>query len=162
MFRKKKSKEQEFQEALAELRALPRPALDFTTPEGAILCLEDAMRRQDIEAAVACKDFQIEAVLLLLQAKPDFVGDEELRAEAAKTLELGYRAELSGGWPNMEGVESFFVEEQRDPMFEDLSMRLITELTLMPDGTLSQTIMRVAQRNGEWRVIHPVSDEEAG
>lgn len=71
MFGKKKSKEQEFQEALAELRALPRPPLDFTTPEGAILCLEDAMRRQDLDAAVACKDFQIEAVLLLLQTMPD-------------------------------------------------------------------------------------------
>jgi len=161
MFRKKKSKEQEFQEALAELRALPRPALDFTTPEGAILCLEDAMRRRDIEAAVACKDFQIEAVLLLLKTGFD-PGDEEMLAEAAKTLELGYRAELSGSWPDMDGVESFFVEEQHDPDFEDLSMRLITELTLMTDGTLCQTIMRVAKKHDTWRVIHPVSDEEAG
>ena len=161
MFRKKKSKEQEFQEALAELRALPRPALDMTTPEGAILCLEDAMRRRDLEAAIACKDFQVEAVLLLLKTGFD-AGDEEMCAEGAKTLELGYRAELSGSWPNMEGVESFFVEQQRDPDFEDLSMRLVTELTLMPDGTLCQTIMRVAKRHDTWRVIHPVSDEEAG
>jgi hypothetical protein len=162
MFRKKKSKEQEFQEALAELRALPRPAHDMTTPEGAILCLEDAMRRRDLEAAVACKDFQVEAVVLLVQTMPDCVGDETLQAEAAMTLELGYRKELSDNWPNMEGVESFFVEQQRDPAFEDLSMRLVTELTLMPDGTLSQTIMRVAKRHETWRVIHPVSDDAAG
>ncbi len=162
MFKKKKSKEQEFQEALAELRALPRPALDFTTPEGAILCLEDAMRRRDLEGAVACKDFQVEAVLLLARTMPDCVTDAELQAEAAKTLELAYRKELTDNWPNMEGVESFFVEQQPDPDFEDLSMRLVTELTLMPDGTLCQTIMRVAKRYDTWRVIHPVSDEDGG
>jgi hypothetical protein len=161
MFRKKKSKEQEFQEALAELRALPRPALDFTTPEGAILCLEDAIRRRDIEAAVACKDFQIEAVLLLVNTGFD-PGDEGMLAEAAKTLELGYRKELSDNWPNTDGMESYFVEQQRDPEFPDMSMRLVTEIELRPDGTLGQFYMRVAHRNGEWRVIHPYSDEEAG
>lgn len=161
MFRKKKSKEQEFQEALAELRALPRPALDLTTPEGAILCLEDAIRRRDIEAAVACKDFQVEAVLLLL--KTDFdPSDEGLLTEAAQTLELGYRKELSDNWPNTDGMESYFVEQQRDPEFPDMSMRIVTEISLMPDGGLCQFFMRVAHRHGEWRVIHPYSDEEAG
>ena len=90
---------------------------------------------------------------------PDCLGDEELRAQADETLELGYRKELSDNWPNMEGLESFFVEQQPDPDFADLSMRLITELTLMPDGTLCQTIMRVAKRHDTWRVIHPFSDE---
>jgi len=162
MFRKKKSKEQEFQEVLAELRGLPRPALDLTTPEGAILCLEDAMRRRDIEGAIACKDFQVEAVFLLMQTTPDLVGDKELLAKAAETLELGYRKHLSENWPNMEGVESFFVDSQRDPVFEDMSMLVITEMTLMPDGTLCQTYMRVAKRQDTWRVVHPISDEEAG
>jgi hypothetical protein len=158
MFRKKKTKEQEFQEALAELRALPRPAMDFTTPEGAILCLEDAMRRRDIEGAVACKDFQVEAVFLLMQTMPDNVDDPELRAKSAEVLELGYRKELSENWPNMEGVESFFVDRQPD--FEDLSVVLVTELSLMPDGTLCQTNMRVAKRGDKWRVVHPVEAEE--
>lgn len=157
MFGKKKTPEQEFQEALAELRALPRPALDFTTPEGAILCLEDAMRRQDLEAAIACKDFEVEAVLLLMETMPDNLDDPELLAEAAKTLELGYRKELSENWPNMEGVESFFVDCQ--PGFEDLSLFVVTELSLMPDGTLCQTLMQVAKRHDEWRVIHPVAEE---
>jgi hypothetical protein len=50
-FKKKKTKEQEQEEALAELRALPRPAMDFSTPEGAILCLEDAYRHRVHEDA---------------------------------------------------------------------------------------------------------------
>ena len=32
-------------------------AHDLTTPEGAILSLEDAYRAEDIEAAVRCRDF---------------------------------------------------------------------------------------------------------
>src|SRR6478735_8084955 len=52
-------------EVYAQLKALPPVAKDFTTPEGAILCLEDAYRRRDIEAAIAAKDFKTEARLML-------------------------------------------------------------------------------------------------
>src|SRR6185436_13427613 len=120
----------EVQEALKELRALPRPAMDFTTPEGAILCLEDAYRRRDIEAVLACKDFEVEAVLLLLQTMPENVSDPEIIAQTAKVLELGYRKEISENWPDMEGIESFFVD--REPGFQDLSIVVVTEVSLMP------------------------------
>ena len=46
------SKRQTLDEIYTELKALPRVAKDFTSPEGAILCLEDAYRRRDIEAAL--------------------------------------------------------------------------------------------------------------
>ena len=45
-------------ETYAKLKAMPPVAKNFETPEGAILCLEDAYRRKDIEAAVAAKDFK--------------------------------------------------------------------------------------------------------
>ena len=156
-FKRKKTKEKEKEEALAELRALPRPAADLATPEGAILCLEDVLRRRDIEAAVACKDFEVEGALLLMESAPDNVSDPESVKLAAQTLELGYRKEVSGNWPNMEGVESFFVDCQ--PGFEDLSIVVVTEINLLADGELSRTNMLVAKRNDKWRVIHPVSDE---
>src|SRR4051812_9160397 len=38
---------------------------DFSTPEGAILCLEDAYDEQDMEKAMACRNFLEEARLLL-------------------------------------------------------------------------------------------------
>lgn len=157
MFKKKKSEEQELQEALAELRALPRPSMDFTTPEGAILCLEDAFRRRDLEAAIACKDFQVEAVLLLMETSPESLSDQAVLAKAAEVLELGYRKQISENWPNMDGVESFFIDRQPDS--EDLGTFVVTELTLMPDRTLCQTNMRVAKRQDRWRVIHPISEE---
>src|SRR6185503_16964394 len=111
IFKKKKTKEQEQEEALAELRALPRPAMDFDTPEGAILCLEDAYRRQDLDAACACKDFMIEASLLLQEATPDCVNDPEIQRQTAEVLQLAYRKEISENWPDLNGMESFFVEQ---------------------------------------------------
>ena len=54
----------------ADLKAVPPVAKDFTTPEGAILCLEDAYRREDIEAAIAAKDFKTEARLMLQKTGP--------------------------------------------------------------------------------------------
>ncbi len=44
---------------LEELRALPAVEKNFKTPEGAILCLEEAYRRQNIELACACRNFLI-------------------------------------------------------------------------------------------------------
>jgi hypothetical protein len=156
MFRKKKTKEQEEAEAMAELRALPRPAMDLTTPEGAILCLEDAYRRRDIEAAVACKDFLIEGTLLLLEVSPELADDAETRAKTAEVLELGYRKELTGNWPEMEGTESFFVE--RAVLDEELALVLVTEVMRMPDGSFCETHLRVAQTQNGWRVLNPVSE----
>ena len=43
---------------LEQLRALPSVEQDFDTPEGAVLCLEDAYRRKNIESACACKNFK--------------------------------------------------------------------------------------------------------
>lgn len=155
IFKKKKTQEQEQAEALAELRALPQPAMDFTTPEGAILCLEDAYRRKDIEAACACKDFLVEATLMLLEAAPETADDPEVRAQAAEVLELAFRKEKEQGWPDMEGVESFFIEQQ--PLTDGIV--LVSELSRMPDGSFSETHLRVAHLTGKgWRVLNPVSE----
>ena len=156
MFKKKKTKEQEEAEALAELRALPRPAMDCTTPEGAILCLEDAYRRRDIEAAVACKDFLIEGTLLLLETAPESAGDADTRAKTAEVLELSYRKEMTDHWPDMEGTESFFVE--RAVLDEELAIVLVTEFLRLPDGSICQSHLRVTNTQNGWRVLNPVSE----
>src|SRR5262245_20677733 len=61
-----------------KLAAQPRPSLDLSTPEGAILCLEDAYRRRDLEAAVACRDFVTQARQMLGQLQMPMDGDAEL------------------------------------------------------------------------------------
>lgn len=156
MARRKKSKEQEEQETLAKLRALPRPTMDFTTPQGAILCLEDAYRRRDIEAAVACKDFLIEGTLLLLEAAPDTADDPEIQKETAEVLELAYRKEITENWPDMEGVESFFVA--CEALDEELNLVVVTEVNRYPDGNFSESHLRVAKAHNGWRVLNAISD----
>jgi len=151
--------EQDLKTTLAELRALPRPAMDFSTPEGAILCLEDAYRRRDIEAAVACKDFQVEAVLLLAKTMGDLVDDPGIQAKTAEVLELGFRKEKTGNWPDMAGMESFFVD--RRPGFQDLSIVIVTEINLLSDGSLCRTDLQVCNRGNGWKVLMPVEADSA-
>ncbi len=149
----------ELEGTLQQLRALPRPAMDFSTPEGAILCLEDAYRRRDIEAAVACKDFMVEAVLLLQETMPEHLSDREILVKTAEVLEAGFRKELSTKWPQMEGLESFFVDRQ--PGFQDLSIVVVTEISRMPDGTLAQSRLRVGRREDVgWRVLNVLDEQE--
>jgi len=152
MTENKKTKEQEQAEALAELRALPRPAMDFTTPEGAILCLEDAYRRRDLDAACACKDFLIEATLLLLESAPETADDPAVQRQTAEVLQLSYRKEISENWPDLDGVESFFVEQQP---FTD-GIVIVTEFMRLPDGSFSEANLRVAQTAAGWRVLNPI------
>jgi hypothetical protein len=77
---------------LEQLRTLlPRVEMDFDTPEGAILCLEDACRRQNIESACVCKNFMIEGTLKLLDLDPNLARDPEFRKKNALLLERTYR-----------------------------------------------------------------------
>jgi hypothetical protein len=157
MFRKKKTKEQEEAEALAELRALPRPATDFTTPEGAILCLEDAYRQQDVDAACACKDFLIEATLLLRESAPETADDPAIQRQTAEVLQLAYRKEISANWPNMDGIETFFIERQD----YDRGIVIVVEFLRFPDGSFQEANLRVAQTADGWRVLNPVGPSES-
>src|SRR5690348_17740688 len=74
-----------------ELMALPEVRKDFTTPEGAILCLEDAYRKRDIDAAVAAKDFKTEARLMLEKTDFKICINDETVAKTAEVLELSFR-----------------------------------------------------------------------
>src|SRR5690349_10492046 len=83
---------------------------DFSTPQGAILCLEDAYRAKDLEAAVKCKDFRLESRLMLekLGTSKEELDDEMIKL-TADVLELGFRKELQeDGFPDFNGVTSHF------------------------------------------------------
>jgi len=134
-----------------ELMALPVIRKDFTTPEGAILCLEDAFQRRDIEAAVAAKDFKIEARLLLQRTKfRDFITDEAI-AGISEVLELSFRQHTTASWPDFTGLESFF--PQREPFGDGIVA--VTEVCRFPDGLFSRQDILVAESPGGWRVLLP-------
>jgi hypothetical protein len=132
---------------------------DFSTPQGAVLRLEDAYRQRDIDACVAAKDFAIEAELMLrrlLEGK-NIPLDESLISAAASTLEMAYRAEFTDGrFPDMAGTESSF----EDPEIVSDGILLVTEHVRYPDGTLSSQRLLVAETSSGWRVLNPSPNSE--
>ena len=139
--------QQENEKAIASAKT---HAADFTTPEGAILCLEDAYRRRDLDAAVACKDFTIEAKLMLQEIGGGVDGDGQLIAKTAETLELSFRKHTSAAWPDFTGLQSFFAA--REP-YKD-GVVVVTEICRYPDGGTSRQRMLVAETQRGWRVLN--------
>ena len=123
---------------------------DLTTPEGAILLLEDAYRRGDIERAIACKDFKVEAAYML-RDKPALSSNEVL-TKLAETLELAYRVQLKKGFPDMKGVTSTF------PKKKDVGdgKVVVTEVCRYTDGGTSKQDILVAKTDTGWKVMIPV------
>ena len=93
---------------LEQLRTLlPSVEMDFDTPEGAILCLEDACRRQNIESACVCKNFMIEGTLKLLDLDPNLARDPEFRKKNALLLERTYRKTTRRPGPTSRAWKAF-------------------------------------------------------
>lgn len=141
---------------LEQLRALPTFEMEFTTAEGAILCLEDAYRRKNIESACACKNFLVEGILALMEADPDLARNADLRKRNAVLLERQFRKEIAEAWPELKGVETFFINHQR---YID-GVVAVTELRLLPDGSFNKLNLLVANTISGWRVLNEVDDSE--
>jgi len=137
-------------EIYAELKALPPVAKDFSTPEGAILCLEDAYRRHDIEAAIAAKDFKTEARLMLQKTGFKDHIDDEMVARTAEALVLSFRAYTTAKWPDFDGSESFFTK--REPHSDKVVV--VTEVCRFPDHGFSTQYLLVSETADGWRVMN--------
>ena len=126
-------------------------AIDLTTPEAAILSLEEAYRARDVEAAVKCKDFRTEAVLMLQRMQGDLAKDEEIIKQTTEVLELGFRAEMKNeGFPDFRDVTSTFKDKKPFQNREDIVE--ITEVcTHGSNSTTNQLV--VAKTAPGWRVV---------
>ncbi|MEL7496769.1 MAG: hypothetical protein AAFN77_04120 [Planctomycetota bacterium] len=125
---------------------------DFTTPEGAILSLGDAYRAKDIEAAVRCKDFTIEAELMLQNFDENLRSDPEILAKTIEVLELGFRSQLkTTGFPDFREIESSFSEKRPYQGHDDIVE--IEELCRHSDGSTSTNTLVVAKTAVGWKVV---------
>ena len=132
--------------------ATPGIALDHSTPEGAILCLEEAYRNKDLEAAVGCKDFKIEAKFMLQKLQKELADDAEVLAKTAEVLELGFRSEMKEkGFPDFRGVESSFPQKAPYEGREDVVQ--VTEECRSGNGPVTKNILVVAKTATGWKVI---------
>jgi hypothetical protein len=135
--------------------------LDFTTPEGAVLMLEDAFRRRDLEAAVAAKDFATEAELELQAAGSPQPLARSAIAERAASLEAKFRELMAASWPDFSAVTSYFVETQPyiQPAGRLIGANLIvvTEINRFAQGGYSEQRILVCETPDGWRVLNPIT-----
>jgi len=123
--------------------------VDLSTPERAVHSLEDAWRAKDIEKAVRCKDFRGEAQQML-RDKPAAVRTEDIIAQTAEVLEMGYRAEIKkSGFPKMEGVTSTFAGKRQ----LGADRVELTEEFRFPDGRTQREKVQVRRTKDGWKII---------
>ena len=102
---------------------------DFTTPEGAILSIENAYDERNMDKILACKDFNIEAKLMLEKMK-DMSLDAEIVKQTAEVLKLSFLKFSQEGLPSFKGIKRAF------PLREKISDEhfVITEVCYYSDG----------------------------
>lgn len=127
---------------------------DFDTPEGAILSLENAYDEQDIDKAIACKDFYTEAEQMLSKMNSSII-DEDIIKQTAEVLELSFIKNIEeNGWPQFNGLKRAFTN--REKIKEDYW--IITEVCWFPDGDKSVQKLGTSKTSDGWRVVGLVND----
>ncbi len=131
----------------------------FETAQEALHALEDAFRQEDLEQAVACKDFHAEARLLLQQVLPMLAEQQEIINQVAAELEALFRTTMQEeGFPDLQGIETQIV--QIDPVPEYEGLYVATELQQLPDGTIGLLQVLMSQGEEGWKVLMPIGGEE--
>ena len=151
---RKTSNVRERERLLAELAALPAFKRDFSTPEGAILCLQYTYPRRDIEAAVACRDFATEA-RIWLQEQGDFTELQQLEMlpGMTTTMESAFRESHAESWPpGWDRARSYLTK--REPYGQGLVA--VSEVSVGPEGSLFRQSILVSETPKGWRVVTPL------
>jgi len=127
---------------------------NFDTPQGAVLCLEDAYRSKDMDKILECKDFKLEAVYMLryeIEGAPDSVKhDEEIINKLTEALERAFNKEMKETMPNFDDVvkSEFPKMEKIDDDFV-----VLKEVCIYDDGGQSSENLIVGKKDSEWRMI---------
>ena len=123
---------------------------DSTTPEGAIISIENAYDEKDIQKVIECKDFYIEAQLMAKKMK--VFNNPEIIDELCEALKLSCIKYLNdNGMPSFKNVIRAF------PKREQISNKhfIITEVIYYPDGSESQQRINTYLTDNGWKVLDP-------
>lgn len=123
----------------------------YKTPEEAIISLENSYSNNDLEAVIASKDFETEAILMLEQANYDYdLTDKKLVQETAELLKVSLVKSLQeNGFPSFENLERDFSDLQK---FRD-NIYVLNEKIIYPDNTFHVNKIYVINRENEWKVV---------
>lgn len=124
---------------------------DRSTPEGAILGIEGAYDKKDIDQAIAFKDFDREARQIHSKLGQEI--PQDLLDQTAELLQLAFIQSLKETEiPSFEGVRRAF--PKREVISDD--HYIITEVCFYPDNTKSVQRLNVYRSNDEWKVGTPL------
>ena len=122
--------------------------VNFETPEGAILSLEEAYDNDDLEAAVNSKNFYKEAEFML-QKTVKFEIDEELITKTADILKMSFENSMNTeGMPKFTGIKRAF---RRQFITDDHCV--VSEICFYPDGGKSIEKLNTFRDNNQWKVL---------
>jgi uncharacterized protein YegJ (DUF2314 family) len=84
-----------------------------TTPEGAVLLLENAYDSRELQSVYNLIDFEHEASFILKQRMPKFDGNPELIQQFVELLKVSLEKELvEKRWPTFKNVERAFTKKE--------------------------------------------------
>lgn len=125
--------------------------LDLSTPEKAIISLEESYSSQNINAVFMCKDFEVEAEYLLKNQFPELLKNKDALKETAEMLKLSLVKYLQdSGFPSFENVH------ERNFSTEKLPNGLIkvSETCIYKDGSRAVNEHHAIWKNDGWRVLN--------
>ncbi|MFZ4929790.1 DUF2314 domain-containing protein [Chryseobacterium sp. Mn2064] len=124
---------------------------DLTTPEGAIIKIENYYTEQNLEGVISCKDFEKEAENLL--GERGAIITEEIKNKIAEALKSSLiETYQSNEFPYFENIKRCFtlLEEKED-------QRLIEEKVILQNGNFTFNNLWVWQsKEGDWKVLNLV------
>lgn len=122
---------------------------DLTTPEGAIIKIENYYSNKDLKGVISCKDFQMEAENLLNEKGA--IITVETKSKIAEALKSSLVETFqSNEFPNFENIERCFalVEEKQN-------QRLIEEKVIYQNGNFTFNKLWVwRSKDGDWKVLN--------
>lgn len=123
--------------------------VDFNTPEGAILSIEEAYNNNDLEKAITCKNFRKEAEFMLGNMS-NIPIDDEIIDKTAEVIELSFVQHMQeNGMPDFNNVKRAFERE-----FKSEDHCLVTEYCTFPDDRRTLDKVNTYRENGEWKVLN--------
>jgi uncharacterized protein YegJ (DUF2314 family) len=127
---------------------------DLSTPEGAILSIEDAYAEQDLERVISCKNFEMEATFMLAKNKAldRLANDRMIIAETAKAFKLNFIKFIDeNGFPNFNNVQRAFSKRE----FVNPDLCIVTEVCRYADQTKSIERIYCGRGDNQWYVMNP-------
>lgn len=124
---------------------------DRSTPEGAILSIEQFYSLKDLDGIISCKDFRKEAENIMIEHSVEI--NEKTHEMITSALKVSFFEELElNGFPKFEGLDRVFtMQYQRE------DQQLIEEKVIYSDGTVTINRLWVwySGKDG-WKVLNLV------